>query len=807
MCVANNIKRKDDEMKKVHLIGNAHLDPVWLWRWQEGYAEVKATFRSALDRMNEFPNYKFTSACAAYYEWVKESDPDMFDEIVRRVKEGRWCITGGWYIQPDCNIPSGESFARQGLISQRFFKENFGVTANTGYNVDSFGHNGALPKILVNSGMKNYVFFRPGPHEKELPDSLFVWESADGSRVTAYRLPIQYNFTADIFDNFERVAEMASEHEMMAFYGVGNHGGGPTVKLLEKMENELDGRFVYSTPNEYFDTVNKENLPVVADDLQFHAKGCYSACSLIKKLNRKSETEIAEAERYLSIARYLVDNPYPREALDRAWKNILFNQFHDILGGCSIREAYDDAAVLHGEAESICERYINFACQQISWRIDTARGRDVTPDRRAWTGKWFTDDLGTPIVVFNPHPWEISAFIRLTENPTTITDENDTEIPSQTVRASRTNVEDKWATGFIAHLPAFGYKLYRTYYGEKKEYESEFTVTENSAENSKIKIEFDKESGELCGFYDKVRGRELLSDKTRTTLIDDVGSDTWAHGVSRFQNVAAELTSGSVKLMESGPLRVIFRTYTEGENTSVRRDYRMTAGSDVVEIKTQIIFREHHRILKFRIPTAVANPKIKCEIPFGYIERDNNGDENICHRWFSAEDKSGHGIAVLNDCKYSFDANDRTLSFIAARGAIYADHYAGNNRDDFCEYQDQGLDEFTYAITPHISVSSTQKKAEELNMKPFFVSETFHRGELPTEFEGIRVSKRNIIVTALKKHEDSAAYVLRAYECEGRDTDCTISLFGKKFALHFGHNEVKTVIVGENVRECDFLEY
>ncbi len=162
-------------MKKVHLIGNAHLDPVWLWQWYEGYAEVKATFRSALDRMKEFPDFRFTSACAAYYEWVRDSDPAMFDEIRARVREDRWSIAGGWYIQPDCNIPSGESFARHALISQRFFRKEFGRTARVGYNVDSFGHNGSIPMLLRNSGMDAYVFMRPGPHEKpDLPDSLFL---------------------------------------------------------------------------------------------------------------------------------------------------------------------------------------------------------------------------------------------------------------------------------------------------------------------------------------------------------------------------------------------------------------------------------------------------------------------------------------------------------------------------------------------------------------------------------------------------------------------------------------------------------
>ena len=178
--------------KKVHLIGNAHIDPVWLWRWQAGYAEIKATFRSALDRMKEFPDFIFTSACAAYYKWVEENAPEMFEEIKQRITEGRWVIVGGWWLQPDCNIPSGESFVRQGLYSQRYFNEKFGIMAKTGYNVDSFGHNGMLPQILKKSGMDYYVFMRPGDHEKDLPGNLFWWESADGSRVMAYKIPFSY---------------------------------------------------------------------------------------------------------------------------------------------------------------------------------------------------------------------------------------------------------------------------------------------------------------------------------------------------------------------------------------------------------------------------------------------------------------------------------------------------------------------------------------------------------------------------------------------------------------------------------------
>ena len=230
-------------MKKLYLIGNSHIDPVWLWRWQDGYSEVLATFRSVLDRMKEFEDYKFVSACAVYYEWVEKTDPEMFEEIKQRVKEGRWDIVGGWYLQPDCNIPCGESFARHALVSQRYFKEKFGVIARTGYNVDSFGHNASLPKILRGGGMNRYVFMRPCEEEYALGFDNFIWKSDDGSEVTTSRLS-HYTFFSDeeiklVHDNADKTA--VDGIERMSFFGLGNHGGGPSAKLLAKNEGLLVG--------------------------------------------------------------------------------------------------------------------------------------------------------------------------------------------------------------------------------------------------------------------------------------------------------------------------------------------------------------------------------------------------------------------------------------------------------------------------------------------------------------------------------------------------------------------------------------
>ena len=196
-----------NKLNKLYFMGNAHIDPVWMWRWQEGASEVKATLRSALDRMNEYPEYFFVCSASQIFEWIEEYDPKMFEEIKERIKEGRFVIVGGWYIQPDCNLPSGESFARHGLYGQRYFKEKFGVTARTGYNVDSFGHNANIPQLLKKAGMDYYVAFRPGTHEKDLPSHVFRWRSPDGSEVLFGRLLRVYNSSMNRLGNNEKFDE------------------------------------------------------------------------------------------------------------------------------------------------------------------------------------------------------------------------------------------------------------------------------------------------------------------------------------------------------------------------------------------------------------------------------------------------------------------------------------------------------------------------------------------------------------------------------------------------------------------------
>ena len=248
--------------KTLYCVGNAHLDPAWMWKWQEGSTSAKATVRSALDRMNEYPDFKFVCSSASVYKWIEDFDPKMFEEVKQRVKEGRFIIVGGWFVQPDCNMPSGEGFARQSLYCQRYFKEKLGAMATTGYNVDSFGHNLMLPQILKKSGMKQYVFMRPGLHEKKMEGDIFRWQSPDGSEILTYRLPDPYcTYVTTLQELEDKLSLNAEKYKYtddgyMFFYGVGNHGGGPTKAninvLKEYAEKHPDVNVVFSDIDDYF---------------------------------------------------------------------------------------------------------------------------------------------------------------------------------------------------------------------------------------------------------------------------------------------------------------------------------------------------------------------------------------------------------------------------------------------------------------------------------------------------------------------------------------------------------------------------
>jgi alpha-mannosidase len=807
--------------RRLHMIGNAHIDPVWLWQWPEGYQEVRATFRSALDRMNEYPEFLFTSDSAAYYEWIEEIDPGMFSEIQTRVAEGRWEIVGGWWVEPDCNLPGGESFVRQALYSQRYFLEKFGAIATVGYNVDPFGHNAMLPQLLAKSGLDAYVFMRPGPHEMGLPGALFWWESADGSRVLAMRLPHEYCSPREDLGNHidESIAQLPDEWtEMMCFYGVGNHGGGPTRVNLDSIRR-LDGlgtmpRLVHSTPSRFFDRVlaNGEaaGLPVVRDDLQHHAVGCYSAHSGIKRWNCRAENLLATAEVWSSIATWELRQEYARPGLSRAWKNVLFNQFHDILAGTAIEPAYEEARDQLGEASAIAGRVMNHAIQSISRRIDVPFSAGATP-----------------IVVFNPHAWPVRSVVELEFGglkPTDgLVDEHGAPVGFQPTQSYAT-VSSRSRIAIGADLPPLGYRTYRVVPDQARISQSALRASDTALENEHLRLELDPATGRIRHLVIRETGRDVAdladSDRPHAVVVEDT-SDTWGHRRLAYRDELGSFETTAVTLVESGPVRAILRVASRFGHSELVEDFVISPDDPAIEIRVDLDWREHARLLKLRFATALARPQAAYEIPYGAIERPANGEEEPGQRWV---DVSGvlpsssdiFGLAVINDAKYGFDVLGAEIGVTAVRSPIFAHHDPAIPEAGVrYTFQDQGLQRFALGLLPHRgrwSDAGLTRRALQLNQRATALIESGHEGPLPASASYGSVMPDNVVLGALKLAEDADDLVVRAVETAGRGSVARIDLpaWSRSIEFEIAPFEIRNFRVprdaGRQVTETDLLE-
>lgn len=779
------------ENKTVHLIANAHIDPVWLWRWNEGFSEVLATYRSALDRLSEYPDLKFTSACACYYEWIEMINPEMAAEIKARISEGRWEVTGGWYIQPDCNIPSGESFARHTLICQNYFKEKFGVTARCGYNVDSFGHNWAIPKILRASGMDRYIFMRPGDGEKDLPDA-FKWKSDDGSEVITYRIPHMYCISPGRERFIDEIkTRTADGRERMAFVGVGNHGGGPTVRLIESINSRNDDSLKYSTTEDYFSALESNTLPVVNEELQHHAIGCYSAVSEIKKNNALCEAGLYCAEALSVMAENLTNTRYPADEYEKAWKNVMFNQFHDILCGCAIKSAYDDAKLLHHEALSIVEREINIAMQKIAQNIDTVHG-DVNPPDIDGNRMWRHATLGSPVVVFNANPFEVEGVIKIESGAVKVVDPSGECVTIQKVRAERTNGEDdKWCTAFNAKVPAFGYKVYRAFFnGEESDNGGESVKAKGLLlENDIISVTFDECSGEISRIIDKISGEELINKTLSTVLLDETDCDTWAHNKIVLGEYAGSFGVPTFKIIENGPVRASVEiTQSYGKSTLTRR-YSLVKGSSEIKVDATVDFNEKHRVLKLCLPCA---DKITAGIPYGTVVRKTIEKEFPFSRWLAFEK-----LGVAFDSKYGYDCANGFVRITALRSPIYADHYG--KRDELCEYTDQGVSKFSYVLFAFKGNTDAQRRCDALVRPLRAINTSFHGGSLPESYCALETNGNDVVISSIKKSYKGDETVIRFADYNGTSGEFNVKLFGKELTAKYEKNAIVTLKGGKKV--------
>ena len=809
-------------MKTMQMIGNAHIDPVWLWQWREGFHEVKATFRSALDRMNETPEFVFTCACACYYQWVEENDPEMFDEIRARVAEGRWSIVGGMWIQPDMNAPSGESLARQLMYSQRYFKEKFGIIATTGYNVDSFGHNATMPQLFNKAGIENYIWMRPGIHENpNIPEGPMTWESPDGSKVQAYRIFGEYTTSHNIPEKIERLFAFSEKigRPVLCFYGVGNHGGGPTMENLREInayraENEKGGEVIYSSPDRYFAELRASGaeLPVWKNELQHHASGCYSTHSLSKHKHREAESALLRMEALNTLSHKLTGHNPKSEFVRQAWNNVMFNEFHDLMGGCSLPESMEDCVIQLDEAISIAAREENAGLQKIAWKVDTSKALPVVRSKEEDWKLWGVHGQGTPVVVFNPHAFEAEGSVVTRRPIRSVRDDSGNPVPVQIIRATRTNGEDRWDSVFRARVPALGYRLYWIFLEETEKFESSLSASEKHLENDFIRAEFDPLTGALTHLIDKKTGKDALAAPARARLMDIEHADTWAHMIFKFDIPAGQFSDAKVTVQECGPVRAAVRVTTRFGLSELEQKYILYANADQIEVEAKLDMHEHHRMVKLCFPTS---GKVDvAEIPYGAIERTMNGDEEHCQRWVAMQGEDG-GLAMLNDGKYSYSAVDGELRMTISNTSIFADHYGQKQRDDTCQFMDMGVQKFRYALVPYAGsykAAKLSRRAAVLNQPLPAIAETYHTGPLGGELCGIRIGSETVDLGAIKRSENGEGYILRMVETAGQAQNICVDfhLADRRMNLTFTPHEIKTVLIPDDaskpVREVPITE-
>ena len=803
---------------RFHMIGNAHIDAPWLWPWSEAMSVVLSTFRSALDRMNENPDFTFTASSAQFYEWVAETDPDMLQEIRKRVEEGRWAVVGGWWVEPDVNIPNGESLARQGLYSQRLFQQLFGRMAQIGYNPDSFGHTGTLPQILKLQGMHAYVFMRPQAHEKKLPADLFWWEGADGTRVLTYRIPFSYGIDEHMQNEVRHFITDLREptKDLMIFYGAGDHGGGPAKEniqaILDMQKTPGAPTIVFSAPNRYFDEVSKlSDLPVVADDLQHHSVGCYTAMSEVKKNNRAAEAALATGEKLAALSSVVAGFDYPKADFATAWKRVLFIQFHDSMAGTALPEHYDFAREEHGRALDIANQAMNKAAEKIAWQVPTQ------------------DPNSEYLVVFNPHAWETKLNVEYdvgwgfeykkgAQVSSVLEDENGKSIPHQWIQAT-TVVDDRMRVLFQAPVPAFGYRQFRLRSAKPvAQPASAVRATEHELENEHLRVTFG-EDGSLS-IFDKDAGAQVFrggAGGARAVVLDDP-SDTWSHDVRAYTKEIGLFRNARIRVLENGPLRAVVRLRTNYGSSSLETDWMLYSGARTLEARVALDWHEHLKMLKFSFPVDVQEPRPTYEIAYGYKVRKAEGDEDSGQRWIdlSGRRASGeYGLAVINDAKYGYSVQGNDMRISIVRGAVYAQHRPRQlEPNGVYIWQDQGKQTFRMLLVPHSGPwqdAGIVRLAEEFTAPIPVIYQGIHPGSRPLSASFLSVDAPNVVVSAVKKAEDGDDLIVRCYETAGRPTTATfdLGLVNRRWTGNFHPLEIKTLrvpLAGGEIREVNLLE-
>ncbi len=799
-----------------HETGNAHIDAAWLWPSTETVDVVRRTYGTAAQLLEEYPKATFTQSAAQYNEWLVEKYPAINDEIAKDIKAGRWEVLGGMWVEPDLNLPDGESLVRSILLGKRWYRQHYGVDVHIGWNPDSFGYNWQLPQIYSKSGIDTFVTQKMEWNDtNQLPFKLFWWQSPDGSKVLTY---FPHDYGNENLDPLRLSIDLATARkqapglpEIMDLFGVSDHGGGPTRAMLDQgmhwsEPDKTVPTMEFGTAQTFFDKVRPEvspsadagtsektwnyasigqgytypaatsdgqiNIPTWKDELylEYH-RGVYTTQAKHKENMRSSEEEALNAEKYASLA-WLGGSTYPDAELTNAWQYITFNDFHDLAAGSGIGIIYKDAQKEFDTVRRETAEIQQASIEKLAAGINTA-------------GKGTKGDPGVPVLLFNPLAFQRSGYVTVhvqmpgAASAVSVVDEKGSALPSEIVSSdAKTNTYELRVRA--ADVPSMGYEVLHVVPG-KKSFETDLKSSGLTLENAALRLTVDKQTGCITSLYDKHANFETLAagacgNELQAYKDTPKEDDAWNIDPGTFDVTPTKLDmTDSVELVDHSPVRATIRIKRHWQSSTFIQDISLNADDDHAIVSNDIDWRERHVLLKAAFPLAAISPKATYEIPYGTIERPttrNNSFEKArfevpALRW-ADEGDGAHGFSLLNDSKYGYDAVGNLLRLTLLRSPISPDPDA-----------DQGPQHFTYGLYPHAGSGLTAGTVEHgyaFNYPLIAMQVAPHAGALPTSGSFASVSSSNVILTAMKKAEDSDALVLRMYEVAGKSEDVKVTL-------------------------------
>jgi alpha-mannosidase len=788
--------------KTIHLVCNAHLDPVWLWDWEEGAGEALSTFRAAAGFCEEFPSFVFNHNEAILYQWVEQYEPELFNRIQRLVRKKKWHILGGWFLQPDCNMPAGESFVRQVLLGKRYFRSKFGVEVKTASNLDPFGHTRGLVQILAKSGYDSYVFCRPTQSDCPLPADEFIWVGFDGSEIMATRAAAHYNSSSG--GAKKKVLDWMAAHPdrdlSLLLWGVGNHGGGAylidLIQLGELMRERRDIEIVHSNPESYFQELGRRSssLPKVARDLNPWAVGCYTTMARIKQKHRQLENDLFMAEKMACAASYQGLMAYPRDELRDALVDLSFTQFHDILPGSSIQPAEESSLRRLDHGLEIASRLKARAFFALAKSEPAAAEGEI------------------PIFVYNPHPFPIRGIFECEFQPYEINwsggylfpqvYRKGRPLPSQPEKeASNLNVEWRKKVVFAAELEPSQMNRFACRLDKRP------ARPAPKLEPKEGKIHFQTRDLEVIinadtGLVDRycVNGADFLAAGAFQPIVMNDNADPWAMTAKQFREPAgafellpaetARLVSGitagqadPVRVIEDGAVRTIVEAVFGFGRSVIFSRYKLPKSGSEVEIELRVHWNEKDKMLKLAVPTLLDNGRYIGQVAYGVGELPADGNEAVAQKWVAVVSEGKDAVLTcVNDGTYGSDFLGGELRLSLLRSAAYsADPVPSGpmvSQDRYIPRVDQGERLFRFWIdagSRGSHLTSIDRKALTKNEKPFVVAFfPAGKGKLPRSF--LKLSDSAVQVAALKRAEGSNDLVIRLFEPTGRKRRTTVSL-------------------------------